>query len=426
MRIYLAVMVVAGWAAVTHGLITGSQRCNKNICVTGLHDDQAKTDTYTLAPPKGKTIPSDQFGWMSIGFGNKMAGSPMIIVWPNSDGTVTLSQRSAPGNVEPSITSNPARTASLVAASTFANSTSTSITFTLPSDSGASATSLNQTQLIWAYSKNNPGSSQNTAGIVQHDSAGTMTLPLLATWNPQSSNSTSSSGNSGSSDSGDSGDSGSSSKTALLAHAICGSLAVLLFLPIGTLVPRIARGFSLHRWWFPTHGIVNGVIGSLLVAAAFIISKVSFDGGDGGGSSHPALGTILFIAIIAQVALGIFVHWYKSSFHRFQTKSGRGPSNFIHMVLGVAIVIVGWATAWTGIDDEWPQFYAPGNVVWYKVILGVVIGVTGLSYLAGLAFLLPRQIRMERQARSQRESQYQLDKRAQRSDEIEMADTRSD
>jgi hypothetical protein len=320
---------------------------------------------------------------------SRPAGSPMIIVWPNSDGTVTLSQRSAPGNVEPSskslgrvplvlprrcpaqsthpsVTSNPARTASLVAASTFANSTSTSITFTLPSDSGASATSLNQTQLIWAYSKNNPGSSQNTAGIVQHDSAGTMTLPLLATWNPQSSNSISSSGNSGSSDSGDSGDSGSSSKTALLAHAICGSLAVLLFLPIGTLVPRIARGFSLHRWWFPTHGIVNGVIGSLLVAAAFIISKVSFDGGDGGGSSHPvsfrigyihilprrltlqALGTILFIAIIAQVALGIFVHWYKSSFHRFQTKSGRGPSNFIHMVLGVAIVIVGWATAWTG------------------------------------------------------------------------------
>lgn len=60
------------------------------------------------------------------------------------------------------------------------------------------------------------------------------------------------------------------------------------------------------------------------------------------------MGLALFLLVLFQIGLGIFVHWYKSPFFSLQTKSGRGPSNFIHMVLGALIVVVGWATAWTG------------------------------------------------------------------------------
>jgi len=50
------------------------------------------------------------------------------------------------------------------------------------------------------------------------------------------------------------------SKT-LIAHAVYGGLATMIFLPLGVLIPRISRGFTLNRWWFPAHGLVAGVIG---------------------------------------------------------------------------------------------------------------------------------------------------------------------
>lgn len=48
------------------------------------------------------------------GFGSHMAGSPMVIMWSNSDGTITLSQRSASSEVQPKLDSNPPRVASLL------------------------------------------------------------------------------------------------------------------------------------------------------------------------------------------------------------------------------------------------------------------------------------------------------------------------
>ena len=42
-----------------------------------------------------------------------MANSPMVIMWSNSDGSITLSQRQAPSEVMPTVVSNPSRVASL-------------------------------------------------------------------------------------------------------------------------------------------------------------------------------------------------------------------------------------------------------------------------------------------------------------------------
>lgn len=42
-----------------------------------------------------------------------MSGSPIVVVWPNSDGTFTLSQRMATGHVMPEVDSNPPRVATM-------------------------------------------------------------------------------------------------------------------------------------------------------------------------------------------------------------------------------------------------------------------------------------------------------------------------
>lgn len=47
------------------------------------------------------------------GFGSQMADTPMVIMWENSDGSMTLSQRQAPAEVMPTLVPDPPRVATL-------------------------------------------------------------------------------------------------------------------------------------------------------------------------------------------------------------------------------------------------------------------------------------------------------------------------
>jgi hypothetical protein len=51
--------------------------------------------------------------FLSRGFGKTMANSPMVIMWPNSDGSITLSQRMSSAEVMPTVVSSPPRLATL-------------------------------------------------------------------------------------------------------------------------------------------------------------------------------------------------------------------------------------------------------------------------------------------------------------------------
>ena len=56
--------------------------------------------------------------WLTVsciyrGFGNRMANSAMVIMWPNSNGSITISQRTAPGHVMPTVDTNPPRVATV-------------------------------------------------------------------------------------------------------------------------------------------------------------------------------------------------------------------------------------------------------------------------------------------------------------------------
>ena len=53
------------------------------------------------------------------GFGRIMAHTAMVIMWPNDDGSITLSQRTAPREVMPTVVKNPPRIADVSAAGTY-------------------------------------------------------------------------------------------------------------------------------------------------------------------------------------------------------------------------------------------------------------------------------------------------------------------
>jgi hypothetical protein len=74
---------------------------------------------------------------------------------------------------------------------------------------------------------------------------------------------------------------------ALVAHAICGGLATMIFLPLAVLVPRISRGLSLSRWWFPVHGLLAGLVGAGLVVAAYALGQACSNEQGNNQSVHP-------------------------------------------------------------------------------------------------------------------------------------------
>lgn len=92
---------------------------------------------------------SSSLGWMAMyvfrclstgaihlryfrGFGSRMANSPMVIMWANSDGSVTLSQRTASGHVEPSLDSSPPRVATLLSNVTSASGATPKFAYSVP------------------------------------------------------------------------------------------------------------------------------------------------------------------------------------------------------------------------------------------------------------------------------------------------------
>ena len=59
------------------------------------------------------------------------------------------------------------------------------------------------------------------------------------------------------------------------------------------------------------------------------------------------MGSTLFALVLAQALLGAIVHWFK----RFPGKNdatGRSPLNYVHVLLGLSVIIIGWFQVWYG------------------------------------------------------------------------------
>jgi len=371
--------------------LKGDSVCEQYLCIGALVN--GSTVQYTL-----QSLGNEPLGWMAMGFGQQMANSPMVIMWPNSDGSVTLSQRQAPAEVTPTVVSNPPRTATPQPSLSSLSGSYPKLVYTIPANSDVSQ------GIIWAFSNQNPGSSAVDAAIVQHLNSGPTQLNLGNTLAANSRDPTNPI--STLSDSGPptpaSGDGGSDADSVpllpyqklIVAHAIVCVVGFLGVLPAGALVARYLRTFSSA--WFKGHHALQ-----LFISFPIIVSGVSLgfaavhkQGVDHLIDTHMKWGLAIFILYLIQLMLGEFIHLVKP---RSWTVDKRRPlQNYFHAVLGLLIIALAFYQVRTGYRTEWPKMTGRGsvgnaaNIVWYIwVVLMPVL------YLVGLAFLR-RQFRQEK------------------------------
>jgi hypothetical protein len=84
--------------------VTGDSHCSTSICVAAT--SKGNDVEYVLTP--ANNIRAE---WVALGFGPSMVGSDMVILWPNQDGSITLSQRYAAAYSEPRVVQSPPRVA---------------------------------------------------------------------------------------------------------------------------------------------------------------------------------------------------------------------------------------------------------------------------------------------------------------------------
>ncbi|KIY67078.1 hypothetical protein CYLTODRAFT_15119 [Cylindrobasidium torrendii FP15055 ss-10] len=370
----------------------GSRQCSNYMCVTATVN--SSTIQYELSGT-GRREP----GWMAVGFGESMIGSPMVILWANSDGSVTLSQRSASGYSEPTVTSNPDRVATLVENATAAAAGSNAA-YSFTMDVGS--TSGLQT-IIYAFGVTAPSSSATDASIQQHLAQGSFVLNLDGSLN--------SSGSGSGSGSATNDIPLTQPQRMFVAHAILCIVGFLFFLPLGSLLARYARTFT--EKWFLSHWVVQWVLAGTCIVAGFAlgVAGVSRVGAPHFTNTHSKLGLALFILWLIQCTLGALIHFVKPKF-----SLRRPPQNYVHAVIGLSIIAIAFYQVRLGYRTTWPLVTGRGavgkgaDIVWY-----IWVVLVPLAYIAGLA-LLPKQFRQESERRRARGGYTQGGKHAAYSD----------
>lgn len=372
--------------------VTGDSQCGTSMCieatVNGTSVQYVLSSTQTV-------------GWMGMGFGKQMSNSPMVIMWSNSDGTITVSQREASGHSTPQVVSNPDRVATLAESASTTSGSETRFAFTV--DTNGDTTE----DVIYAFGRTNPGSSSMSANIQQHIDDGTLQLNLAGDLSATSTGSASSPG----STSGTTRPSDSLSiplqpyQRMIIAHAILCVVGFLFFLPFGSLLARYVRTFTPK--WYTGHWISQFAISGPLIIIGFALGVQSVTSSESLhlDDDHKQWGVAIFVLYWVQCALGAFIHWVKP-----KRSTGRPLQNYFHAIFGLFIIALAFYQVRTGYKTEWPNTTGRGDIakgadiVWYIWVVMVP-----LLYLAGLAFLR-KQYRQEAAAKGRTNRlQYEFD-----------------
>jgi len=355
--------------------LTGDSNCVKLMCISATVN--GSTVEYVLQSTGSQTL-----GWMAMGFGQTMENSPMVIMWPNSDSSITVSQRSATSEVMPTVDSSPPRVATLSTSLSSTSGTEPKLAYTIAANSDTVQ------HVIWAFGTNAPSSAAVDATLQQHLDSGTFTLDLTKTID---SNSTSSSSPSSSSGSGSSESSIplTPEQKLIAAHAIISAIGFLLLLPAGAFTARFLRTFTTV--WFKGHFAVQFFIAGpvIITGVALGISAVTQMDNMHLNDVHKKWGAAIFALYFVQCTLGYAIHKLKP-----KNSQRRPPQNYFHAVFGLLIIGLAFYQVRTGYTVEWPLktgLAIPNavHIVWY-----VWVVLLPVLYFAGLA-LLPRQFRQE-------------------------------
>ncbi|KAF8268746.1 hypothetical protein EI94DRAFT_1660737 [Lactarius quietus] len=179
-------------------------------------------------------------------------------------------------------------------------------------------------------------------------------------------------------------------------HGLLASISFLVVLPIGVLVARYTRTFTNR--WYNAHWIINLVLGLPLIATAWVMGRNAHELGRGGPMTpHGRLGVFIIGLYIAQLVLGLFIHYIKVPFPSF---GHRPPQNFLHAVQGLAILGLSNYQIYDGLYHK-SSFLADHVGQFAKRSwLGLIITFWAL-YTIGLIFLR-RQYMQERRARKEK------------------------
>jgi len=322
-----------------------------------------------------------QVGWMAIGFGSEMVNTPIVVMWGNPDGSVTLSQRSTSAYIMPTVDPAPPRVATL--GTTVSTTSSSEFRFTVESDSQTTQ------NIIYAFSRDAPSSSAKDAIMAVHQEKGMFRLDLSKPL-PSNDDSAAASGTIPL----------TGTQKLFVAHAVFCSLGFLFFLPLGVLLARFFRTFT--PTWFKGHWFMQFAISGpiILTGFALAIAAVAQQGTPHfQQADHKIWGLVLILLYLAQCSLGSFIHFVKP-----KNRIGRPPQNYGHAVFGLFIIGVAFYQVRTGYSVAWPSatggLRTPGavDIVWIMWIVLLV-----LFYGAGLT-LLPKQWRQEKKSQLSRQT----------------------
>jgi len=360
-------------------IVTGGKVCSDVMCVSGVV--QGSTVQYVL-----QSTDRHPMVWMAMGFGNTMANSPMVIVWPNAGGNITLSQRQAPGHVMPTVVANPANVATLAPSLSTTGGEKPKIAFTIPVPTGTA-----RQDLIWAFGAEPPSSAAPDATLVQHLTSGTFALDLAGSIDDVDAASPANLPSTPVTPAPSTGLQGY--QKYIVAHAILCVVGFVFLLPLGVLIARYLRTFN--NKWFKMHAIVQFFLAGPVIIAGVAcgVQAVMKDGSGHANDTHKKLGIGLFALYFLQVGLGMFIHWVKPKVWR-----GRLPQNYLHAIVGLALIGLAMYQIRIGYHDEWPRLSGKGrlprgvNVVWEVWVVALFV-----LYAVGL-LLLRRQFSQERAA----------------------------
>ncbi|KAI5478611.1 hypothetical protein MNV49_004753 [Pseudohyphozyma bogoriensis] len=367
-------------------------------------------ETHALFSLNATTSSPSKVGWMGTGIGTAMANADFLVTWPNPNLATntapstawTLSHRKTTGQeAMPQVASgDPASsTAALFTflpdlSTTDASSTFTAVTYLrlLEFPSSLSSTTFKslqrqQTGFIYASSTVQPSSISESSSITQHNQAhAAISLDLSAPLTISGTGSSVPSSSSGSGDDDNSSSAGRSKRDMyLIAHAVLGSLGLLLFSPLAILLARFLR----RRTWFPMHAGIN-LLAAVCVVIAFAIG-VSHTRGKDFDDTHTRLGLALFLLVIVQVAVGTLahtVHIPTSEISRVPSLSGKftgkGLVRIFHIILGITIVVLGFVQVKLGFEEyEEKSDGGHETPMGVKVVFWVLVGVEAFLYVGG-------------------------------------------
>ncbi|EIW63574.1 uncharacterized protein TRAVEDRAFT_161917 [Trametes versicolor FP-101664 SS1] len=378
-------------AASTSGLHGGTV-CSDLLCISGLVN--GSTVQYVLQS-KGTAT----FGWMAMGFGSTMANTPMVIMWPNSDGTMTLSQRKAPQEVMPTVDPSPPRVATANTAASDLTGSLPKVAFTIPADS----TSATSQTIIWAFGTTNPEDKAEDATLVQHLESGPISIDMSQVVAESDVAHLASPATDPNSTSGTVDVPLVPYQKMIIAHGLLCTIGFLIMLPAGALLARYSRTFT--NAWFLGHWVFQFAFAGPVIISGIVcgIEAVKTQGVEL-DDDHKKWGFALLALYVAQLALGAVIHWIKPT--SWTIGKRRPAQNYFHAVLGILIIALAFYQVRTGFRTEWPAMSGrppisnAANIVWYIWVVLVPV-----LYFAGLA-LLPRQFRMERPHRKAPSDEY--------------------